>query len=127
MKKFTVHGTITIKIQRSTERSTGRSTGRSNGPRVCSQLSASTTRRPQRFHPHAPPNRFGLLAGSDFKTKAFVKVEGGRFQARFFALNQAMAERFQTRMWSWALPLEGRLPKFPQCACCFAKFVLEQQ
>ena len=41
-------------------------------------------------------------------------------------LNRAMAERFKTRTWATALPLAGRVPKYPQCACCFANFVLEQ-
>ena len=38
--------------------------------------------------------------------------------------NQAMGERFKTRRWTRPLPAEGRLPKFPHCACCFAKFIL---
>ena len=45
---------------------------------------------------------------------------------RMLNLNAAMEERFTTRMWTRALPREGRIPKFPQCACCFARFVLEQ-
>ena len=40
-------------------------------------------------------------------------------------LNMAMAERFTTRTWSRPLPHDGRIPQFPQCACCFSKFILE--
>ena len=44
---------------------------------------------------------------------------------RMACLNQAMMERFKTRTWSRPLPPHGRMPKYPQCACCFAKFLLE--
>ena len=46
---------------------------------------------------------------------------------RMVNLNGAMSERFTTRSWTRPLPFQGRIPKYPQCACCFAKFVLEQQ
>ena len=46
---------------------------------------------------------------------------------RMVNMNKAMDERFTIRTWSTPLPLEGRIPRFPQCACCFARFVLEQQ
>ena len=36
------------------------------------------------------------------------------------AYNLAMGERFKMR----PLPLVGRYPKSPQCACCFAGFLL---
>ena len=38
--------------------------------------------------------------------------------------NQAMGERFNTRSWARPLPTDGRLRKFPQCACCFSRFIL---
>ena len=38
--------------------------------------------------------------------------------------NQAMGERFNTRRWARPLPSDGRLRKFPQCACCFSRFIL---
>ena len=41
-------------------------------------------------------------------------------------LNRAMAERFKTCTWTTPLPQAVRVPKYPQCACCFAKFVLGQ-
>ena len=44
---------------------------------------------------------------------------------RVYNLNTAMAERFTTRTWARPLPLDGRLPQFPQCACCFSKFIME--
>ena len=40
------------------------------------------------------------------------------------AHNQAMDERFKTRKWTRPLPQAGRIKKFPQCACCFAKFII---
>ena len=44
---------------------------------------------------------------------------------RMLALNRAMDERFKLRTWARPLPQENRMPKFPKCGCCFAKFVLE--
>ena len=38
---------------------------------------------------------------------------------------QAMDERFTIRNWAIPLPLNRRVPDFPQCAKCFASFVLE--
>ena len=38
---------------------------------------------------------------------------------------QAMDERFTIRNWAIPLPLNRRVPDFPQCAMCFASFVLE--
>ena len=38
--------------------------------------------------------------------------------------NKAMSERFKIRQWERPLPANGRLPKFPHCACCFASFIL---
>ena len=49
----------------------------------------------------------------------------GKDPAMMAAYNQAMSERFTTRRWARPLPMEGRLKKFPQCACCFSRFVLE--
>ena len=41
-------------------------------------------------------------------------------------LNRAMADRFKTRTWATPLPQAVRVPKYPQCACFFAKFVSYQ-
>ena len=38
---------------------------------------------------------------------------------------QAMGERFVIRHWSVPLPMNRRVPDFPQCASCVASFVLE--
>ena len=43
---------------------------------------------------------------------------------QMWTYNQAMQERFKTRHWFRPLPAAGRLPKFPQCAHCFASFIL---
>ena len=50
----------------------------------------------------------------------------GKDPVMMVAYNQAMSERFTTRRWVRPLPIEGRLKKCPQCACCFSKFMLEQ-
>ena len=76
--------------------------------------------------PHAKPVQDRNTAPMFYTAWAPISISCSDARKMAF-LNQAMAERFRTRMWSRALPLEGRLPKFPQCACCFAKFVLEQQ
>ena len=39
--------------------------------------------------------------------------------------NNAMAERFKTRFWTRPLPRAGRVPDFPRCGHCFAKFILD--
>ena len=44
---------------------------------------------------------------------------------KMLTLNQAMLERFVTRRWTRPLPREGRVPMFPRCARCFARFVCE--
>ena len=44
---------------------------------------------------------------------------------KMLLLNRAMEERFKTRTWMTPLPQQGRIPHFPRCACCFARFVLE--
>ena len=38
--------------------------------------------------------------------------------------NNAMAERFKTRVWTTPLPRAGRIPDFPRCGHCFAQFIL---
>ena len=43
------------------------------------------------------------------------------------AKNAAVAERFKTRHWTIPLPGAERLPTFPKCGCCFARFVLHCQ
>ena len=48
----------------------------------------------------------------------------GRDPNKMANYNQAVGERFKTRRWSRPLPAEGRLRKFPQCACCFSRFIL---
>ena len=44
--------------------------------------------------------------------------------AKVVAYSQAMAERFKMRVWTRPLPAQGRLLEFPQCAHCFAAFIL---
>ena len=39
--------------------------------------------------------------------------------------NSAMSERFKTRFWTRPLPRAGRVPDFPRCGHCFAKFILD--
>ena len=41
--------------------------------------------------------------------------------------NQAMDERFKTRMWSQPLQMSERVPDFPRCGCCFANFILQAE
>jgi hypothetical protein len=43
------------------------------------------------------------------------------------ALNLAMQERFNIRVWQIPLPMESRRPDFPRCGCCFSRFVLENE
>ena len=49
----------------------------------------------------------------------------GRDPVQMMNYNKAMNERFKTRRWHTALPEQGRLPKFPHCARCYASFVLD--
>ena len=44
--------------------------------------------------------------------------------AQAVTYTQAMAERFKTRVWTRPLPVQGRVLEFPQCARCFAVFIL---
>ena len=48
----------------------------------------------------------------------------GREPQKMIVYNQAMGERFKTRRWTVPLPQEGRLQQFPQCAHCFATWLL---
>ena len=48
----------------------------------------------------------------------------GRDVNQVSAYNMAMNERFKIRQWTRSLPTQNRLPRFPQCAHCFAGFVL---
>ena len=115
-----------MKIQRSTERSTGRSTGRSHGPRApiswrwrpqpgCLQDQGSCARPIQ--HRNKAPTFYTAWEQVSISCRDVRKAD---------TLNRAMAERFKTRTGTTPLPQAARVPKYPQCACCFAKFVLEQ-
>ena len=44
--------------------------------------------------------------------------------AQAVTYTQAMAERFNARVWTRPLPVQGRVLKIPQCARCFAVFIL---
>ena len=58
-----------------------------------------------------------------------IEADGqyARNSEKMLILNQAMQERFVTRRWTRPLPLEGRVPTFPRCARCFARFVCEHK
>ena len=136
-------------MQRPVERSTGRSTDGPHGPRdgskfliwhallwqvfswndmVCSfedllqaaageQLSIQVPCVRPIQHPNKAPTFYTAWEQISISCKD-VRRAG--------ALIRALAERFKTRAWTTPLPQAVRVLKFPQCACCFAKFVLEQ-
>ena len=45
--------------------------------------------------------------------------------AEMMRLNQAMDERFCTRVWKFPFPKADRIPDFPRCSCCCAIFYLK--
>ena len=53
-----------------------------------------------------------------------AQVRGGSPASRL-TKNQALDERFTTRIWTKPLPLEQRKSDFPHCAKCFASFMLD--
>ena len=76
--------------------------------------------------PYAKPVKHSNKAPMFYTAWAPLNMKSHDF-AKMTCLNQAMTERFKTRSWVRPLPTQGRMPKYPHCACCFSKFVLENQ
>ena len=74
--------------------------------------------------PSAPPVTHKNAAPMFFTAWAPLRMRCADME-QMITMNRAMTERFKTRVWTRPLPMQGRYPTFPQCGCCFGKYILE--
>ena len=76
--------------------------------------------------PNAKPKQHRNLAPMFYTGRQPLRMRSDDVE-EMLEYNQAMDERFKTRTWSQPLRKCERVPDFPRCGCCFAKFILQAE